>query len=1158
MSYIKPHNAIGSSELLHSPTEKAVYDALATKQPTGNYITQLTGEITAIGPGSVSATISNNAVTNVKLAQVAYGTFKGRKTTGTGNVEDLTQADATALLNTFTSTLQGLVPASGGGTSNYLRADGTWATISIPASANQSLSNLISPTAINQVLLGLNGTAAAPAYSFTNSSSTGVYLSAINTLNFSTNSTNRLQIESDGKIKIIGTSGANLLWNTDGGGDIGTLSSGGRPDNVYVKTNINLSSLTASSFVGSDASNNLVSLNAATSTSYLNNFVGDSGSGGTKGLVPAPAAGDAAAFKFLKADGTWADVAAGDAANRFLSNLQSPTSINQSLLFSADGTLDIGASAASRPNNVYVANSMVVNGITMSLGAGSVASNIGIGSGSLAANTSGSNSIALGRNSLASQLTSAQNVGIGESAGRYVTSQQSIMIGSSALAGTATTAVTGGASVVIGTVAGQYVSTAANLVAIGYAAVQGQSGTPVTGNNSTAIGSGAARYASTAGNFVAVGNGSLQGQPTGPVTGSFNVAIGAGSGNFITSGASNTAVGLSTIGGTSTVAVTGSANSALGASAGQYISTASNTVAVGSSALQGTTSTAVTGSGAVAVGQASAQYLSTATGTVAVGQTALQGQSTIPMSGNGNTAVGASAGRYVSTGASNLALGNSALVGAVANPVTGSSNVVVGNSAGTGLISGSGNVFLGYSSGYYSTTQSNELFIDNQTRTNYATQQSNSLIYGTFNATPSSQTLKLNAAVTATYGLTTTSIVHNGATSGAFTENVPATITSYAVTWPSAQGGASTYLQNDGSGNLSWAAVSGGANTSLSNLVAPTAINVQLRSPNGSAASPSYSFTNNTNTGIYADATSLYIVSGGQQMFQMTSGDIYCSKNFRFDAQIFGMQSKQVQIGGWTFGATGQLIPNVDATTYSQRYYALGRTGDSQNLSRPYRVDAGRKITVGKKFGSSSFAVYGATIAATQTDDITTSFTTTANNSTTITANTGDGIQSLIDIGDYIQLNGLPGIGRVTNFTTSYPNSTFTVDTPLGDGTSRAIIAKQAVASFRKNDSTEVMLIDLNGNVNVSNAQLQVATVGYGLSVKGGSDAKIGIATFSGVSSVTVNTTAVTANSIILVTNQSGGYAPMCVNNIVAGTSFDIQHNNSFTGTVAWFIVEKT
>ncbi|MES2136999.1 MAG: hypothetical protein V4502_08075 [Pseudomonadota bacterium] len=41
-------------------------------------------------------------------------------------------------------------------------------------------------------------------------------------------------------------------------------------------------------------------------TIAINAFGGDSGSGGTKGAVPAPAAGDAAAGKYLKADGTWA------------------------------------------------------------------------------------------------------------------------------------------------------------------------------------------------------------------------------------------------------------------------------------------------------------------------------------------------------------------------------------------------------------------------------------------------------------------------------------------------------------------------------------------------------------------------------------------------------------------------------------------------------------------------------------------------------------------------------------------------------------------------------------------------------------------------------------------------------------------------------------
>ena len=45
---------------------------------------------------------------------------------------------------------------------------------------------------------------------------------------------------------------------------------------------------------------------SADRTLAISNFTGDSGSGGAKGAVPAPAAGDAAAGKFLKADGTWA------------------------------------------------------------------------------------------------------------------------------------------------------------------------------------------------------------------------------------------------------------------------------------------------------------------------------------------------------------------------------------------------------------------------------------------------------------------------------------------------------------------------------------------------------------------------------------------------------------------------------------------------------------------------------------------------------------------------------------------------------------------------------------------------------------------------------------------------------------------------------------
>ncbi|MFN4201890.1 MAG: hypothetical protein ACK4GM_02395 [Tabrizicola sp.] len=84
-----------------------------------------TGDVTSLGDGAT--TIAAGAVTNAKLADMATATIKGRASAGTGDPEDLTAAQATALLDTFTSGAKGLAPASGGGTTNFLRADGTWA-----------------------------------------------------------------------------------------------------------------------------------------------------------------------------------------------------------------------------------------------------------------------------------------------------------------------------------------------------------------------------------------------------------------------------------------------------------------------------------------------------------------------------------------------------------------------------------------------------------------------------------------------------------------------------------------------------------------------------------------------------------------------------------------------------------------------------------------------------------------------------------------------------------------------------------------------------------------------------------------------------------------------------------------------------------------------
>ena len=93
----------------------------------------------SVNPATGMVTLFNNSVANAALADMPTARLKGRTSAGTGDPEDLTAAEATALLNTFTAALKGLVPASGGGVSAFLRADGSW---SAPAGGGAVISQI--------------------------------------------------------------------------------------------------------------------------------------------------------------------------------------------------------------------------------------------------------------------------------------------------------------------------------------------------------------------------------------------------------------------------------------------------------------------------------------------------------------------------------------------------------------------------------------------------------------------------------------------------------------------------------------------------------------------------------------------------------------------------------------------------------------------------------------------------------------------------------------------------------------------------------------------------------------------------------------------------------------------------------------------------------
>lgn len=125
------------------------------KQAAGNYVTALTGDVTASGPGSVAATLATvnsnvGSFTNASLTVNAKGLVTAASNgaapvTALAAVGAVPNANAASIsgntlnLQPFNAANPGVVPLSGGGTTNFLRADGSWSFPSAP--------NVVSKTA---------------------------------------------------------------------------------------------------------------------------------------------------------------------------------------------------------------------------------------------------------------------------------------------------------------------------------------------------------------------------------------------------------------------------------------------------------------------------------------------------------------------------------------------------------------------------------------------------------------------------------------------------------------------------------------------------------------------------------------------------------------------------------------------------------------------------------------------------------------------------------------------------------------------------------------------------------------------------------------------------------------------------------------------------